>query len=89
VRVRIIFSGSVNACCENVTEVPRVTTFMGNFPACSQQETFMACDTMDEVCYSGDDDNDDCDEQCLERVPGENHCCKDRGIFVTTSWLFN
>jgi len=35
VRVLIIFSGFVNACSGNVTKVPRVTTFMGNFLACS------------------------------------------------------
>jgi len=88
VRVRLIFSGCVNACSENVTKEPRVTSFMGNFPACSQQETSLACDTMDEICYSSNDDNNDCDERRLERVPAGNHCCEDRGVFVTTSWLF-
>ena len=40
---------------------------MGTSPAFSQYETFLACDTMDEVCYSSNDDNDDCDERRLER----------------------
>jgi hypothetical protein len=29
----------------------------------------MACDTIDELCYSYNDDNDDCDERGLERIP--------------------
>ena len=62
---------------------------MENFQACSQQEIFLTCDTMDEVCYSSNYDNDDCDERRLETVPAGNHCCEDHGIFVTTSWLFH
>lgn len=49
----------------------------------------MACDTMDKVCYSSNDNNDYCDELRLERVPAGNHCCKNRGIYVTTSWFFH